>query len=85
MVGLAFLLSAELPALGLQLQAAELPLVERFYGALRWKNGVEVIAVPLHPALIEVLAVFHHDEAPAIAGGRLVYALTARLNMARWC
>lgn len=55
MVSLALLLSAELPALGLQLQAAELPLVERFYSALRWKNGVEVVAVPLQPMLVKVI------------------------------
>lgn len=62
MVGLALLLSAELPALGLQLQAAELPLVEHIHCSLHWKNGVEVIAVPLHPALVKVLAVLHRDE-----------------------
>lgn len=62
MVGLALLLSAEFSALGLQLQVAELPLVERFYRSLRWKNGVEVVAVPLHPMLVEVLAVLHRDE-----------------------
>ena len=63
MVGLALLLSAELPALGLQLQATELLLVERFYRSLHWKNGVEVVAVPLQPMLVKVLAVLHHDEA----------------------
>lgn len=39
----------ELPALGVQIQMAELPLVERFHSSLRWKNGVEIVAVPLHP------------------------------------
>ena len=53
----------ELPALGVQIQMAELPLVERFHSSLRWKNGVEIVAVPLHPALVEVLAVLHRDEA----------------------
>ena len=63
MVSLALLLSTELPALGLQLQVTELLLVERFYRSLRWENGVEVVAVPLQPMLVKVLAVFHHDEA----------------------
>lgn len=63
MVGLALLLSAEFSALGLQLQVTELPLVERIHCSLRWKNGVEVVAVPLQPMLVKVLAVFHHDEA----------------------
>lgn len=58
----ALLPSAELPALGLQLQAAELPLIERFHSPLRWKDGVEVVAVPLQPMLVEVLAVFHRGE-----------------------
>ena len=62
MVGLALLLSAELPALGLQFQVTELLLVERFYRSLHWKNGVEVVAVPLQPMLVKVLAVLHHDE-----------------------
>ncbi len=62
MVGLALLLSAELPALGLQLQVTELPLVERFHCSLHWKNGVEVVAVPLQPTPVKVLAVLHHDE-----------------------
>lgn len=63
MVGLALLLSAELPVPGLQLQVTDLPLVERFHCSLHWKNGVEVVADPLQPMLVKVLAVFHHDEA----------------------
>lgn len=62
MVGLALLLSTELSALGFQLQAAELPLVEHIHCSLHWKNGVEVVAVPLQPMLVKVLAVLHHDE-----------------------
>lgn len=62
MVGLALLLSAEFSALGLQLQAAELPLVERIHCSLHWKHGVEVVAVPLYPTPVKVLTVLHHDE-----------------------
>ena len=62
MVGLALLLPAELPALGVRLQLAELLLVERFYRSLHWKNGVEVVAVPLQTALVKVSAMLHHDE-----------------------
>ena len=62
MVGLALLLSVELPVLGLQFQMTELLLVERFYRSLHWKNGVEVVAVPLQPMSVEVLAVFHRGE-----------------------
>ena len=62
MVGLALLLSAELPALGFQLQMVELPLVERVHCSLRWKNGIEVVVVPLHPTAVKVLTMLHHDE-----------------------
>lgn len=62
MEGLALLLSVKLPAPGPQLQVTELLLVERFYRSLHWKHGVEVVAVPLHPTPVKVLAVLHHDE-----------------------
>ena len=48
--------------MGFQLQVAELPLVECIHRPLRWKDGVEIVAVPFHPALVEVLAVLHSDE-----------------------
>lgn len=60
MVVLALLMSVELPALGIQ--EAELPLVEHIHCSLHWKDGVEVVAIPLHPAPVKILAVLHHDE-----------------------
>ena len=62
MVGSVLLLPAELPALGLQLQVTELPLVECGYRSLCWQDGVEVIAIPLQAVSVKVLAMLHGDE-----------------------
>ena len=63
MTAVVFRLPSENPsALCLQLQLTELPLVERIYRRPHWLNRVEVIALPLHPAFVEVAAGFHSDE-----------------------
>ena len=49
-------------ALRIQLQLVELPLMERICSLPRWQDRVEIVALPLHPILVEVLAVFHRDE-----------------------
>lgn len=61
-MGLTILPSAELPALGLQLQVAELTLMERFYCFLCWKDGVEIVAVPLQTSVVKVAGALHRDE-----------------------
>jgi len=53
---------ADVPALRVQFQPIKLPLVELIHCCLRWQNSVEIVALPFHPALIEVLAVRHVDE-----------------------
>ena len=37
-------------------------MVERIYRWSYWLDGVEVVAFPLHPALVEVAAGLHGDE-----------------------
>ena len=53
---------ADTSAFRIQLQLIELPLMKLIHGYLRRQNSVEIVALPLHPALIEVLAVLHCDE-----------------------
>ena len=58
----ALLSFSDTSAFRIQLQLVELPLVELIHCCLRWQNSVEVVALPLHPALIEVSAMLHCDE-----------------------
>ena len=53
---------ADASAFRIQFQSVELPLMERICSLPRWQDRVEIVALPLHPALIEVLAVLHRDE-----------------------
>ena len=57
-----FLSLADSPALRVQFQLAELPLVIGIHRLLRREDRVEIVALPLHPVLIKVLAVLHGDE-----------------------
>ena len=41
---------------------ALLPLVERIHCPLRRQNRVEIVALPLHSAFVEIVAVLHRDE-----------------------
>ena len=59
---------SDTPALRIQLQLVELPLVERIHCPLRRQNRVEIIAFPLQSTLVKVLAVLHRDE-PSIQEG----------------
>ena len=50
------------PALGIQFQLAELPLMVGVHSLLRRQDRVEIVALPLHPVLVKVSAVLHGDE-----------------------
>ena len=56
LAGAVFLLMTEFSTLRIRLQLAELSLMELIYCCLRWQDGVEVVAVPFHPALVKILA-----------------------------
>ena len=58
----AFLPLVDTSAFVIQFQPVKLLLVERIHCLFHWQNRIEVIARPLHSALIEVLAVLHRDE-----------------------
>ena len=45
-----------------QFQFSELPLVENTHSRMDGENRVEIVAFPLHSALIEVTAWFYSDE-----------------------
>lgn len=49
-------------ALSIQLQLIELPLVELTHSCLCRQNSIEIVAPPLHPTLVKILAVLHCDE-----------------------
>ena len=53
---------ADTSALRIQLQLIKLPLVEPIHCHLRRQDCVEIVARPLHPALVEITAVLHSDE-----------------------
>ena len=49
-------------ALCVQLQLIELSLIKLIHCHLCWQNRVEIIALPLHSILIEILTMLHRDE-----------------------
>ena len=56
------LLSEDTLALCIQLQLAELLSMERIHCRPHWQDRVEVVALPLHSALVEIAAGLHNDE-----------------------
>lgn len=59
---------ADTSALRIQFQLVELPLVELAHCCLHWQDRIEIVALPLHSALVEVVAVLYCDE-PSIQEG----------------
>lgn len=48
----------------LRFQAKQLLLIAIIHRHLYWQDGVEVIAVPLHTAFVNVAGALHRDELP---------------------
>lgn len=73
LAGAVFLLMTEFSTLRIRLQLAELSLMELIYCCLRWQDGVEVVAVPFHPALVKILAMVHRHKVLVEEGTDTVY------------